>query len=67
MEDSYLPEYEDMSSIRQAERMPGHTYMMHVDSQTIVGFTDGIDALQQSIFHILNVERYRYNIYSYKK
>lgn len=65
MEDSYLPEFEDMSTIQQAKRMPGYTFKMHIDSQKIFGFTDGIDALQQTIFHILSVERYRYNIYSY--
>ena len=32
-------------------------------NDTIAGFVDDIDAIKQSIFHILSIERYAYDIY----
>lgn len=39
------------------------TYRM-TDRKTISGNTDGAEALSQSIYRILNTERYAYDIYS---
>lgn len=38
--------------------------MVNVNSDRIVGYADGLEAVKQSIFHILNVERYAYIIYN---
>lgn len=35
-----------------------------VSENRIQGFTDGLDALKQAIFHMLGTERYEYPIYS---
>ena len=34
-----------------------------VYTDTIAGFVDDIDAIKQSVYHILNIERYSYEIY----
>lgn len=38
--------------------------MVNANSDRIVGYADGLEAVKQSIFHILNVERYAYIIYN---
>lgn len=45
-------------------KYPNHTYKLNSDS-SIIGFVDGIDAIKQTIFKILNTERYSYMIYSW--
>lgn len=47
-------EIESASTIQH--RMTGHS---------IIGQCDGVDALKQTIFKILNTERYQYEIYSW--
>lgn len=41
------------------------TYKMHLTQFTISGKTDGLDAMVQSIYKILNTERYESPIYSW--
>jgi hypothetical protein len=36
-----------------------------VTSDNIRGYTDGIEALQQAIYKVLNTEKYEYPIYNY--
>ena len=36
-----------------------------ISGNKIQGFTDGIDALKQAIYKVLNTERYEYPIYSF--
>lgn len=36
-----------------------------ITGNTIRGYTDGLDALQQAIYKVLNTERYEYPIYSF--
>lgn len=40
------------------------TYALDRALNQISGFVDGIDAIKQSIFHILSTERYEHSIYS---
>ena len=61
---SFLPQHEDRTALPQQERLPDHTHKMDIQKQRIAGNTDGLEALAQTVFHILSVERYRYNIYS---
>lgn len=63
-ENSFLPQHEDRTALSQQERMPDYTHKMNIQKQRIAGNTDGLEALAQTVFHILSVERYRYNIYS---
>ncbi|SHE62434.1 DUF2634 domain-containing protein [Clostridium fallax] len=43
---------------------PSKTYKIDFDSGKVVGFCDKLDALKQSIYLILNTERFEYLIYS---
>lgn len=47
------------------EEQPTYTYKMNLDTGTIRGYTDGLDAMRQAIFKILQTERYQYVIYSW--
>jgi phage baseplate assembly protein W len=44
---------------------PTKTYKLDMANQFIAGTVDGLDALKQSIYFILNTERYDYLIYSW--
>lgn len=49
------------------EILPSKTYRINnyeiVNENRIQGYVDGLEAIQQAIFHILSVERYAYPIY----
>lgn len=47
------------------EEQPSQTYKMDLTGDTTKGFTDGLDAVRQAIFKILNTERYQYIMYSW--
>ena len=49
----------------ELEEQPTHTYKMNLDTGSIRGYTDGIDAMKQAIFKILQTERYQYIMYSW--
>lgn len=46
------------------ERQPSLTYKIDFEKGRIVGMTDGLDAVKQAVFLILQTERYQYLIYS---
>ena len=48
------------------EERPSKTYKMDLSGNTTKGFTDGLDAMKQAVFKILNTERYQYIMYSWK-
>ena len=41
------------------------TYKINIPADRIDGYTDGIEAVMQAIYLILNTERYQYIIYSW--
>lgn len=43
---------------------PSFTYKMDKESNRILNYCDGLEAVKQTIFKILNTERYDYPIYS---
>lgn len=47
------------------ERQPNFTYRMLIDAEQIVGDVDGLAAIEQAIYKILNTERYEFPIYSW--
>lgn len=47
----------------EIESQPSRTYKMYLEQEVINGMTDGFDAMKQTIFMILNTERYQYIIY----
>ena len=45
--------------------MPSKQHMMILDKDRIIGKCDKLEAIKQTIFKILNTERYKYIIYSW--
>ena len=41
------------------------TYLMNIESNRIRGYTDDLDAVRQTVYKILNTERYENVIYSW--
>lgn len=64
----YLPKTgEDLELMEFVEvRMPGYTHKLIIDQDRIRGMTDKADALLQAVYLILNTERYKYAIYSWR-
>lgn len=53
------------SNMETADRQPSKTYKMQIEDERVVSTTDGLTAMEQAIYKILNTERYRYVIYSW--
>lgn len=49
----------------EIEEQPSKVYKMDLDGTSIRGYCDGLDAMKQAVFRILNTERYQYIIYSW--
>ncbi len=49
----------------EIEEQPSRTYRMNLEGDSARGFCDGLEAVKQTIFRILNTERYQYIIYSW--
>jgi hypothetical protein len=47
------------------ERQSSRNYRMDIDRNVIIGHCDGLEAMKQVIYKILNTERYQYVIYSW--
>lgn len=47
----------------EIEEQPTKVYMIDLNGNTIRGFTDGLEAMKQTVFRILNTERYVFIIY----
>ena len=47
----------------EIEEQPTKVYKMDWDGNFIRGFCDGLEAMKQTVFRILNTERYQYIIY----
>lgn len=45
--------------------IPSKTFKMHAEAQKITRYVDELEAMKQAIYLILNIERYRYLIYSW--
>lgn len=41
------------------------TFKLNTDENRVYGITDGIDAIKQAAYKILNTERYKYGMYSW--
>ena len=54
-----------LSTELEIAKQPSKTYRMNIDTSTVNGMCDGLEAVKQSIYKILNTERYQYLIYSW--
>lgn len=59
--DEMIEENQELDFV--VEQEPSKTYKLNIDRATIFGYTDGIPAIEQAIYKILNTERYEYLIY----
>ena len=49
----------------EIEEETSRTYKLDHNREKVRGYTDGLEAVKQAAFKILNTERYRYPIYSW--
>lgn len=49
----------------ELEEQPSYTYKMNLANEFIRGYVEGLEAIKQSIYKILNTERYKYIMYSW--
>lgn len=47
------------------ETQPDFTHKLHIESERIAGYVDGIEAYKQAVYKILSTERYEHIIYSW--
>ncbi len=47
------------------EPQPTKTYQMNLEEETVRGYIDGLEAMEQAIYKILLTERYQYIMYSW--
>lgn len=58
------PENELVNDFEFEER-PTNTFKLNDSYNQLYGFTDGLEAMKQAIYLILNIERYEYLIFSW--
>lgn len=56
---------DDLKQDFTIETLPSRTFRMYHDPEVITGTIDQIQAVEQAVFLILNVERYQWLIYSW--
>ncbi|HEX2927700.1 MAG TPA: DUF2634 domain-containing protein [Ruminiclostridium sp.] len=56
---------DDLKPDFEIRRQPSRTYRMNLKEMRIGGFIDGLEAVKQAIYKILNTEEYQYLIYSW--
>lgn len=49
----------------EIKEQPDRTYRMDTERNRIIGYVDGLQAMKQAIYKILNTERYEYVMYSW--
>ncbi len=54
-----------LSTNLKVEKQPSKNYKLHIEKNTISGTCDGLEAMKQVIYKILNTERYQHIIYSW--
>lgn len=54
-----------LSTTLKVERQPTKTYNLNIENNIINGFCDGLEAMKQVVYKILNTERYKNIMYSW--
>lgn len=61
-----IPQTNDITASVTLEKQPTRTYKLNYKTDDrVIGFTDGLDAMKQAVYKIINTERYRYIIYDW--
>ncbi len=56
---------DDLTADFELAEQPTRTYRLHFGGKPSVGKLDGLEAMKQAIYLILNCERYRYEMFSW--
>lgn len=56
---------DDLLANIEITEQPSLTYEIKLGKDKMGNYVDGIDAIKQAIYHIINTERYQYLIYSW--
>ena len=54
-----------LNNIEEVKEQTSKTYYLNIEKNTISNFCDGIEAMKQTIYCILNTERFEHLIYSW--
>ena len=54
-----------LNNIEEVTEQTSKTYYLNIEKNTIANFCDGIEAMKQTIYCILNTERFEHLIYSW--
>ncbi len=60
-----IPNNDDLTLDFDVESQPSRTYRLDIEKGIIAKYTDGLEAIKQAVYKILNTERYQYAIYSW--
>lgn len=62
-----IPKTDDilLNNIEEVTEQTSKTYCLNIEKNTISNFCDGIEAMKQTIYCILNTERFEHLIYSW--
>lgn len=61
-----LPNVNDLLTTElEVEMLPSKNYKMKISEKHIIGYNDELEAMKQTIYKILNTNRYQYQIYSW--
>jgi hypothetical protein len=56
----------DFTADFKTVEQPSKTYRLDMERKVVVGYTNGLEAVKQAVYKILNTERYEFIIYSSK-
>ena len=56
---------DDLVNDIEVVNQPTNTYEIKLEKDKMGTYTNGIEAMKQAIYHIINTERYQYLIYSW--
>lgn len=54
-----------LNNIEEVKEQTSKTYYLNIEKNTISNFCDGVEAMKQAIYCILNTERFEHLIYSW--
>lgn len=60
-----IPTGTEILILDTSEHMPSMTYRMAAEKKEVRGALDGMDAVKQAVYKILQTERYKYVIYDW--
>jgi len=60
-----IPVVDDLVKDFEIEEQPSKAFKINFDNYRMIGFIDGIDAVAQAVYLILNTERYEHVIFSW--